>query len=93
MTFRVGQEVVCVRGDGDSWIDDCGGVCPGPEKNEVLKIVWITYVDGEMGLCFAEYPNDYDGFVATAFRPVVKTDISIFTAMLDRAPTQETADA
>jgi hypothetical protein len=42
-----------------------------------------------------EAPYGEPPFAAARFRPVVerKTDISIFTAMLDRAPSRETVEA
>jgi hypothetical protein len=90
MTFRIGQEVVCV----DGW------EAPGPQTGKVYVVSWIgtrvttpvgfDYEDGRVHLRLEGFKDGFraDGtpfiwtFNPARFRPVVKTDISIFTAML-----------
>lgn len=92
MTFRIGQRVACVTDLWDAMPGD-----PIPVKDEVYTIDSIhDHVDG----CFVSLVEigqpgcviggrGYGRFIfeAHAFRPL--SDISIFTAMLDKAPTRE----
>lgn len=97
MTFRVGQEVVCV--------DDSDGKSTGryPVTTHIAKggkytIRWIGIIkySGKVGVRLAgiERIEIMDGgydhpFLASRFRPIVKTDISIFTSMLAPRPSQK----
>jgi hypothetical protein len=88
MTFRIGQQVEC--------IDDLGFEYSNGEQLPVKGSVYsIREIDAEMGLetalRFEELKNkrghyiDQSSeccFLAWRFRPVVRTDISIFTSML-----------
>lgn len=96
MAFRVGQKVVCVDGSpavgGGTWGLE-------PQKGSVYEIrnIGTGLVHGQPTLMFGIV--ELDGTVpgvfwrASRFRPVVerKTDISIFTAMLN--PSKQTVDA
>ena len=94
MSFRVGQEVVCV--------DDSDGDWSGPAIRRVLKRQNV-YIIAEVipllgGFCGVqlvgiqcETPN---GFRGERFRPIVTTNINIFTSMLAPSPKQRVdADA
>jgi hypothetical protein len=83
--FYVGQEVVCVS--ADYWFpDETHPVLP--ESGQIYRIR-STFVDhGIVGLrleeieCGIGIDGTEDGFQAKYFKPIAKTDISIFTAML-----------
>jgi hypothetical protein len=92
--FHVGQLVVCV--DDDFPTSRAFGF-DAPKKGEICTIRSID-PNGEMSFTFEEIRNppfDFDEgfteveFLADHFRPIAKTSISIFTAML--SPTK--ADA
>lgn len=99
MTFRAGQEVVCVDAAiHEEWTTPGPGevIFPGLDGLEQGAVYTIRelYFQGET-LCvrLEEIIREYDfwgdcevGFNAARFRPVVKTDISIFTAMLAPSP-------
>ena len=98
--FRVGQKVVCVV----EWSEP---VVPGsysdfPRKGCVYTIRELLHVGSEPSLRLCEIVNPPSfycniayhieaGWVLWAFRPVVETDISIFTKML--TPKKRRADA
>ena len=99
MTFHVGQLVVCIN--DSEW--DPGrrkDLWPRlPRKGEVLT-VRACFVSGKGvdGLRFEEilcgiHPKEKVecGFQAEHFRPIDRTDISVFTAML--TPVQSTVQA
>lgn len=98
MNYRVGQKVVCITNEG--WPGESS--IPGdPKKGSVGTItnMYITYY-GCPVLELAEWPqpggfiNDKwykPGWLAEDWRPIVKTDISIFTAIL--TSTKQKADA
>lgn len=85
--FYVGQKVVCVDGKPRNY-PHCA-VRAGAVYT-VSKIMHSIYGDS---LHVAEVDGDYWGFYADRFRPVVerKTDISIFTAMLN--PSKQRVEA
>lgn len=102
--FKVGQKVVCVDdgdGGGNKWAN--GRWLPGetPIVGEVytIKMMWIDRDSNNLIFEFFELsrPKASEewghkvGFGAWRFRPVVerKTDISIFTAMLNPAKAKE----
>jgi len=100
MTFRVGMKVVCV--DGDMRVNWAGWHPPTKWAVYTVREVRrsldrITY--GDTSLLLDEITNPLGphgrecGFLGRRFRPVQerKTDISIFTAMLN--PSQVTVDA
>lgn len=97
--FRVGQKVVCVDDAiHDEWKAPgfvyVGGL-DGLKKGEIYTVRAVEFDSIEVAesLVLEEivrptlYTLDRDGFRASRFRPVVerKTDISIFTDILDRA--------
>jgi hypothetical protein len=95
MSFRVGQKVVCVD---DNWGTNR---CPGevlPVKRSVYTIRGFEDCDAtdpRPAIWLEEIVNPvrHDGevsFVTTHFRPAQKFDISIFTAMLTKAPERVT---
>jgi hypothetical protein len=96
MTFRVGQKVVCVDASVGKNIAIkllvVGHVY-------TIKRISHGYSDGGYGLHMAELPELYSalgqtiGWAFDRFRPIVerKTDISIFTAMLN--PTKQGVNA
>jgi hypothetical protein len=94
--FHVGQKVVCIHG--------CPSSNPLPHcvKGKIYTVANVYIIDDLTMIELFELPFpglvDADGewmpgFVAECFRPVVerKTDISIFTAMLNKKPEQVTA--
>ena len=86
--FRVGQNVVCVD-DGNSHVKPSRR---SPlRKGEIYKISDIFEFDGLLHLQVRGF-NPY--FSQKRFRPIVerKTDISIFTEMLNPAPKHEVAN-
>lgn len=91
MTFRVGQKVVCIR---NRWFTRPYKGEVFPSLGEVYTIrALVDYGYGPLGLQFFEirnpkyYRSEDCDFRADNFRPVVarKTDISIFTAMLNHS--------
>jgi len=96
MTFRVGQKVVCVD-DAPKFVDQYPYRRKLPisvKKGEIYTISGVVLTPaGKIGVYLLEvksaYPPFKDGmertFLPERFRPVVerKTDISIFTAMLN----------
>lgn len=92
MTFHIGQQVVCV----DANRSDVGVEVP-LVKNAIYTVSgFSTNYWGQTGLLLAEVglPSKLCGhhpaYRPERFRPVTKTDISIFTAMLVNAPQRET---
>lgn len=88
MAFYVGQKVVCV--DDSKW--SYGGPWDYPRKGSVYTVDGSAkHWSGGHGILIREIKNVYCGkpqpFLASRFRPVVekKTDISIFTALLNPA--------
>jgi hypothetical protein len=85
MTFRIGQKVVCIK--RGRW-KIVGGVRPRGAKLPLYRDVYtIAEVDGSLGRQWLRL-DELDGnglFDAVNFRPLVKrkTDISIFTKILD----------
>ena len=104
MTFHVGQKVVCVDVDtvspagGRGWLPS-----EKPKLNAVYTVIGVRMLlCNRVVLDLAEIKRDPEsmrqwggdaGYGAWRFRPIVsrKTDISIFTAMLN--PSQVTVDA
>lgn len=96
--WHIGQQVVCVK--------DFVGFNPYkdtlPEKGSVYTIRGFHTSPLGVGIYLEEIINPRhnwtDGFVEAAFsvegfRPVRKTDISVFTEMLNVTPVRETQDA
>lgn len=95
MAFRVGQEVVCV--------DDAPRKSPVPSVNWTYYGPWVKrgavytirqiledgclYLNEVTRISFHGNPIE-PPIAADRFRPIVKTDISIFTAMLAPSPKQ-----
>lgn len=94
--FRIGQKVARFAGK-ENYAIQYGA--PFPKLHEPCTVSNIFEdEDGEIHIELVEYPSPardefQAGFRAKFFRPVVerKTDISIFTAMLN--PSQVTVDA
>ena len=97
MTFRVGQEVVCID---NSYFKKLASNAPEywPTYPELKTVYHVRAViecpfTGERGLYLKEIVcginpllNLEHGWMIKNFRPLVKTDISIFTAMLAPSP-------
>ena len=85
MTFHIGQEVVCVDDRGVFNDDYFIAV-----KRGQIYIVAGFSPDGDGNLIIKGHPYmtwGYDGgWKRGRFRPIVKTDISIFQAMLAPSP-------
>lgn len=88
--IEVGQQVVCVRDDWYVLPEDCQFKLYLPVKGSVYTVRGFVTVTG-LHLLFFELRNPQtiyaDGttecsFDAGMFKPVKKTDIGIFTAML-----------
>jgi hypothetical protein len=82
MMFRIGQKVVCI--DDSIEHDE-----PGPHtvKGRIYTISSMPLWENEPTLLFEELPPHWDpnwstGYNPECFRPIVETDISVFTAML-----------
>ena len=81
--FHVGQDVVCIR---DDWGFSPKGLKILPKKGEVYKVAGIRE-PGFFALHKVPHLNligwdNHNKFASNFFRPVLKTDISVFTAML-----------
>ena len=82
--FHIGQEVICVDADGllDKWLPLAKGA------TYTIRGIWPDDISGPEHVYLAEITNSISNigrefaYEATRFRPVRKTDISIFTAML-----------
>lgn len=85
--FHVGQQVVCV--DDSRWVYDPTRV-PFPLRRGCIYTVAGIEVDDEGCFLFLEEVppcKTHDGsFRSSRFRPVRKTSIDIFTAMLAPTP-------
>lgn len=97
--FKVGQKVVCVDNNphpGRGWPK---GECPSKGVIYTIKDMWIDFKESVEVFEFVELNRPISsimfgyksGYAASRFRPVVerKTDISIFTAILNPAKTKE----
>ena len=87
--FFVGQKVVRTGGT-----DDPTDPYPYPKIGEVCTVAGTLTILGEKAVLLIEYPlPEGDGFRAVYLKPVVekKTDISIFTKMLN--PNDQRVDA
>lgn len=98
--FEVGQKVVCVK--RVSWMLHANPrvLCPNVGQVLTIRSMQMTHC-GRLGLRFEEIvnpPRDYaEGFqeccfLKDGFRPVTRTSIAIFQAMLAPQP-KETVDA
>lgn len=81
--FHVGQKVVSLR----THFNKSGFV--GVVKGEVYEIRRIEFYNEQKFLMFAEHPvilwrDGERGWDAEYFRPIVKTNIEIFTSMLTK---------
>jgi hypothetical protein len=104
MTFRVGQKVVCVTAH-DAFQDwpDYETLSRPPDLGDIATVTNVFMaVCGKLAIELLEYPapggthNGWmfePGWLAEDFRPLVerKTDISIFTQMLN--PSKQGVDA
>jgi len=97
---RVGQAVVCIDntiGDEVRHLVDLTKFMI-PQCGPVYTIRSIVERDGFIGLRLHGIINPVWGpdeawFDSEHFRPVVESDISVFTAILDRLPKREVVDA
>lgn len=83
MTFHVGQQVVCVDAAWTSLVEKGSVYTVEGIKSDCLVLIGVA----------VGRPYSLRGMFKTRFRPVAKTDISIFTAMLNPAPHRENIDA
>jgi len=82
MSFHVGQKVECIYKFRRQTYN---GVAP-PKVGQIYTVVDVTQGATQPGLVLAEiYHHNPLGWAARRFRPIIerKTDISIFTAMLN----------
>ena len=85
MAFFIGQDVICIR--NRQWVCHCcNKPGDGPAYNQVLK---ITGIIEDNFLIFAEFPDGE--YHKVEFRPVSKTDISLFIGMLTPKKVKEDA--
>lgn len=102
MSFHVGQQVVCVDDTGwRVWRELSRPVKGRIYTIRALSLPCLCTDPNELGLLLEEIVNPTrlclcgpteDAFFSRRFRPVRKTDISIFTAMLNPSP-KEKVDA
>lgn len=89
MKFELGMDVVCIKDSGEWTQIFTTKLVDGPQKGDVAKIVgfkeWVFHEDSPLFLELDKFPSH--AWNSKFFRPVKKTDISIFTAMLNPAPT------
>jgi hypothetical protein len=94
MTFHVGQKVVCVNASGLEAVARRLSV-DVPKQGAVYTIRSFYISDGVFLEEVRNPPNpgypewDIAAWHAWRFRPIRETDISIFTAMLNRAKAPE----
>ena len=97
MTFRVGQEVVCIH--ATKWYPRMGETNVVKGKKYTIRGFDGVLPEGTNGIVLEEIVNPvlpYNkglgeaGFHPNQFRPVVKTNIEIFTAMLAPSPSKVT---
>jgi len=92
-TANVGDKVVCIKDDWkNEWYPNTP--CAGPKSGDVVTIADIVPLRDTVFLAlFEDIQGDY--YEADGFRPVQprKTDISVFTDMLNTAPVKETEEA
>lgn len=97
MAFRVGQEVVCVDDNNNGQYDAPGykfdGQLDGLTRGQVYtvrEIVACPLSITGVGVRLNEIvrPREDTPYCDARFRPIVKTDISIFEAMLAPSPKQ-----
>lgn len=83
MTFHVGQEVVCVSVPLNNYI--------GLKKGAIYRITGKGFSNFSGAPCVTIEGSGKQFYFANRFRPVEKrkTDISIFTAMLNPQKTKE----
>lgn len=90
MNYRMGQELVCIN--ASPWTDAYTGAPasgPNPIKDEIYHYAGAHHgIFDDIYYIFLEEfgGSSGPGFAASSFRPVVKTDISIFTEMLVKPP-------
>ena len=86
--FRVGQKVVCVDDELEPGCIRWGGVAPVKGQVYTVSGFGKALRGDELCLRLFELSTPAWCYLAHRFRPIVerKTDISIFTAMLDRVP-------
>lgn len=97
MTFRVGQEVVCIF-DYSEFAGRWAAYPAVPFKGSIYRVREIDVASDSDGqvlrleeiLC-AVHPdtNKECGWRASAFRPIVVTNIDVFTAMLAPSPQKQ----
>jgi hypothetical protein len=91
MAFYVGQKVVCINAGPSRFT----GEATNARKGVVYTVAWVGSWRSHPVLLLDEIDpaHGHDGFDAARFRPVVerKTDIGIFTAMLN--PSDERVEA
>ncbi len=90
--FHVGMKVVCLCSEDPPELDDFPGDTPKVIVGQIYTISAIESNWEDTGFLMLEFEETYDGhpdgawYDADNFRPIVKTDISIFTAMLAPSP-------
>lgn len=86
MAFHVGQEVECVY--PGPWVHVVNLEKEfGPEKGERIIVNGVFSWRGEEYLNFIQWGMSFEsGYAGKCFRPITKTDISIFRAMLINPP-------
>lgn len=93
MPFHVGMKVACIDAEPlPGTYYSFGKSRMGIGKGKIYEIREIL-IDEESGLCFhlkGIYRCDDAPLLSRHFRPVVKTDISILTALLETQPQKET---
>lgn len=92
--FELGQQVVCIDDEGFSFRSN--EKCPIKDGIYTIRDLMVDD-EGELILRLFEIVNQpmlYDNeftecwFIASRFRPVRKTDISVFKALLNKIPTE-----
>ena len=92
--FYIGQRVECVY-DGEWYCQKTSNIVSGPKKGDILTVFNIINAEPNeveieewrLQLLFSLYEDSY---AAICFRPLkkVETDISIFTEILNKAPSE-----
>jgi hypothetical protein len=85
--FENGERVLCVKPPGPWFRVPTGEHRKGPQRGHICTVIGgQTASTGKYYLNLGEWPNE--DWEAAHFRPIKKTqtDISVFTALLDKLP-------
>ncbi len=91
MSFQAGDDVVCINTKPIPGVSFSVDVSKHLTEGRTYRVSSVhgDETDVFLRLVGIGPPGELSGFIATRFRPVRKTDISIFTALLDTSKHKE----